>query len=142
MKRWIILFFAVFTVACLIPATMTETPVVEESIEYTFTVPSATPDCRHASDVTLEVVHISNSTVELQVSGLQPGEKPSVIYSTHSNTGSSSGEMGDFAKGADENGEISIDLPGLIPLDKQINSTWDIRVIHVRGVECATITLP
>jgi hypothetical protein len=142
MKRWTILFFAIFTVACLLPVTITEVPVVEEPIEYTFTAPSATPDCRHASAVTLEIVRISNSTVELQVSGLQPGEKPSVLYSTSSNTSSSIGEMGDFAKGADENGEISIYLPGLIPLDEQINSTWDIRVIHTRGVECATITLP
>lgn len=142
MKRWTILSFAIFTVACLIPFTVTEAPVVEEAIEETFITPSATPNCHHASDVTMQVLRLSSWTVKLQVSGLRPGEKPSVIYNTRSNTGSSMGEMYDFAEGADEYGNISIDLPGLIPLEGETSATWDIRFIHARGVECATITLP
>ena len=143
MRRWIILAFAIFTIACLIQTAVTETPVIEEAIEEPFIEPTATPDCQHASGVTLEVRRIRDTTVELHVSGLQPGEKPSIIYSTSiSGESSAMGEMYDFAEGADQHGEFSVDLPGLRPLEGQTSATWDIRFIHSRGVEWATITLP
>jgi len=50
--------------------------------------------------------------------------------------------MAPLPKVTDQHGNFSIDLPGLIRLEGETNATWDIRFIHARGVECATITLP
>lgn len=141
MRGWIVLAIAMFGTACL--AQVTATPILEVPMEEPFVEPTATPMCQPFPGVTLETRRISDSTIELHVSGLQPGEKPSVIYST-SIRGKSSAmtEMYDFAEGADQYGEFSVDLPGLVPLEGQTSATWDIRFIHSRGVECATITLP
>ncbi len=105
--------------------------------------PSATPDCQPASGVALEVQRISNTAALLKVSGLQPGEVPSVFYSTEINgIGSRRGDAWGFAKGADEHGNFSLQLTSLVPLDGQSSATWDIRLVHKRGVACTSITLP
>lgn len=142
MKLWNILALAMFISGCLAQPPATSILVTEVPMEEPFVEPTATPDCQPANGVTLEVRRIRATTVELHASGLQPGEKPSVIYSTSSDRASTWGEMYDSAEGADQRGEFSMDLPGLIPLEGQSSSTWDIRFIHSRGVECATITLP
>ncbi len=82
MKRWIVLAIALFSTACQPQTTATATPIYEEPMEEPFIEPTATPVCQHFPGVTLEVRRIRNSTVELNVNGLQHGEKPSVIYST------------------------------------------------------------
>ncbi len=105
--------------------------------------PSATPDCQPASGVTLEVQRLTNTIVVLHTGGLQPGEIPSIFYSTSvAGVGSKRGEAWGFAKGADEHGEFSVQLTSLVPLDGQSEATWDIRLVHARGVACTEITLP
>lgn len=139
MKPWIVLAIAALAIACAPPAPV----IVEEPMVEPFVEPTATPQCQPAEGVTVEVRRISDTTLGLRVSGLQPGDKPTVIYSTSiPNEGSSMGEMYDFAEGVDENGEFSVDLPGLRPLEGQTSATWDIRFIHARGVECVAVTLP
>jgi hypothetical protein len=140
MRPWIDLIFAVSVSGCLTVGTTT--PIVEVPLEEAYVEATATPLCQHSLAVTVETRRISDSTVELHASGLQPGEMPYVIYSTFSKNGGTMGEMGIFLEGADENGEFSVSLPGLIPLGGEISATWDIRFIHARGVECTTITLP
>ncbi len=79
----------------------------------------------------------------LHASGLQPGEIPSVFYSTSvAGVGSRRGEAWGFAQGADEHGEFSVQLTSLLPLDGQSEATWDIRLVHARGVACTEVTLP
>ena len=145
MRRWIVLVLAGFSIACLMQTTATAipSPEVEVGIEEPFIEPTATPMCQHSSKVTLNVRRINDSSVELRVNGLQPGEVPYVIHSTSlSGVGGTIGESGTFVEGADENGEFLFMLTGLRPLKGQSSATWDIRFIHIRGVECATITLP
>ena len=142
MRYWFFSFLVLFITACSTPGNVIVTPFVEEAIEEQFVEPTATPVCQHASGVLLEVHRISESTARLRASGLQPGENPSVIYGTHDNKGSSMGEMYGFAEGVDDNGEFTLDIPGLVPPEGNISAAWDIRFIHSRGVECATITLP
>jgi hypothetical protein len=112
---------------------VTEAPFVEQT---------ATPDCLHADGVTVDVRRISDSGVELHARGLQPGEIPFITYSTFSGARSMSGTSGSFIKGADANGEFVFEQNGLFPIAGQTSATWDIRFIHARGVECATIALP
>lgn len=118
------------------------TPVVEVQIMPPVS-PTATPDCQLAAGVAIEVRRLSDTTAVLYASGLQPGEIPFIFYSTSiSGVGSMRVEAGGFAKGADEQGEFSFELTGLRPLEGQARATWDIRLVHRRGVACTEITLP
>lgn len=134
--------FRFFIAACAPQITASTVTVVEMTVE-AFVEPTATPDCLHVDGVTLNVTRISDTGVELHASGLQPGEIPFVIHSTSiSGVGGMSGESGKFVEGADAQGEFIFVLKGLIPLEGETSATWDIRFIHARGVECATVTLP
>jgi hypothetical protein len=104
--------------------------------------PTTTPDCQPAAGVMIEVRRLSDTTAALHASGLQPGEIPFIFYSTSIIGHSMRVESDGFAKGADEQGEFSFELTGLRPLEGQASATWDIRLVHRRGVACAEITLP
>jgi len=141
MRSWFILIFACFIIGCLPQNTTTPMPVVEVAVE-PFVEPTSTPDCLHADGVTLDLRRISDSGGELHVSGLKPGEIPYITHSTFNRTSSKSGASGSFVEGADTNGKFVFELKGLLPLEGETSATWDIRFIHARGVECATVTLP
>lgn len=141
MRLRFVLTFAFFITACMPQGTATPVTVVELTVE-AFVEPTATPDCLHADGVVLDVRRISNTGVELHASGLQPGEIPYITHSTFSRSRSLREESGGFVDGADAKGEFIFVLKGLIPLEGEISSTWDIHFIHARGVECATVTLP
>ena len=137
---WIALAIALLCTACQTQAS-TEVIVVEVSTG-TFEVPTATPDCQPAAGVTVDIQRASDSKLILRISGLQPGEVPYIIYSTSSGGASRMIGSGYSVTGADANGEFITDQRGLLPLEGQTSAIWDIRLIHSRGVECATITLP
>jgi hypothetical protein len=145
MKRALVLILVALCAAC---RTQTSLPVVPASPAVTVQVlapvtSSATPDCQPVPGVTVQVLPVNNTSVGLQVSGLQPGEIPSIFYSTAiSGVGARRGEAWAFARGADERGDFSMELTGLQPLDGQSKATWDIGVVHRRGVACAEVTLP
>lgn len=127
--------------ACSIPPAIDQTDMVTPRVEPP-TITTATPDCQPAAGVMLQVWRGGGTKVMLHATGLQPGENPFVFYSTATGAGSMRGEAWNFAKGADEHGEFTIDLPGLQPVQGQSKVTWDIRLVHQRGVACASITLP
>ena len=105
--------------------------------------PTATPDCLPVSDVAINIQRVSDTTAILHATGLQPGEIPSVFYSTSINgVDAKRGEAWGFANGADEHGEFSLQLTSLQPLEGQTKATWDIRLVHAHGVACAEITMP
>lgn len=146
MRGWIIIIMAVFATACLesdvaMPDLVTEVPIEEPYAE-----PTGTPDCQPSPGVTLEVRRIDNNSVWLQASGLEPGEIPRVIYSASAKGEGMYGDAGEFLQGADEQGEYSVELVGLelgqASLEGPYTATWDIRLIHARGVACARLPLP
>ena len=139
---WILPMIALCCAACQPSQTPTEMPVVVESTG-TFVVPTATPDCQHAEGVILDVQRLSDSKVSLHISGLQAREIPYILYSTSlAGAGAKMIASGVFTNGADAQGEFRTDQAGLNPLQGQTSAIWDIRLIHSRGVECTTITLP
>jgi hypothetical protein len=146
MRRWIILIVAMFSIACLAQAVEAPVLVTEVPVEEPFVEPTGTPDCQPGPGVTLEVRRIDPNSVWVHASGLQPGEIPRIIYSASAQGEGMYGEEGDFRVGADEQGEFSIDLSGLelgrMSLEGPYTAAWDIRLIHARGVACASITLP
>jgi hypothetical protein len=85
---------------------------------------------------------MSNTKVSLRVSGLQSGEIPYVTFYTSSRHNSLGFTSGNFAEGADTQGNFFFEQGGLFPPEGETSATWDIRFIHARGVECATVTLP
>jgi hypothetical protein len=79
--------------------------------------------------------------VELIATGLQPGETPHVFYTSAVN--GSDGKGGEYDGNiVNNNGDFYFELDRLDPPDEQVTATWDIRLVHTRGVECAMITLP
>ena len=131
----VLLALTLFAAACQSTATpivIIDTPPVEAN---------PIPACRHVEGLTLDMRRMGDDQVRLNVSGLQPGEHPSLIYTTASTeVVSSKVEMYDVVEGADAEGRFSIILSGLRPLGDN-SATWDVRLIHARGVECATITI-
>ena len=65
-----------------------------------------------------------------------------MFYSAQADGYGTRTEVNAFAQGADEKGMFSIELYGLDPIGGQSRSTWDVRLVHARGVACAEITLP
>jgi hypothetical protein len=132
---FILLALTLLTAACQSTATpivIIDTPTEEAA---------AIPACEHFEGATLQMRRVGDDQVRLQVGGLQPGEHPSVIYTTTATeVAASKVEMFDVAEGADASGDFSIVLSGLRPLGEE-SVTWDVRLIHERGVECATITI-
>jgi hypothetical protein len=105
--------------------------------------PGSTPACRPTAGVTIEMVRLSDTIAVVHATGLQPGERPSLFYSTVKNAaGSGRGGERDLADGADQHGELAFELSDLEPPAGQESATWDIRLVHRRGVACAQITLP
>ena len=145
MKYWIISFVVVLSLACLTEglATPAETPKVENE-----TTPFSIPECRSAPGVTFEIKKTGEYLVELIANGLQPGETPYVYYNNVGDTGQDNG--GSFPGNVvNENGEFFSDMNwkfwdvDILELPEgQPTTTWEFRVEHADGVECATITLP
>jgi hypothetical protein len=146
MRRLLLVILAIFSTACLALAGATPVLVTEVPLEEPFVEPTGTPGCQPSPGMTLEVRRIDPNSVWVHASGLQPGEIPRVIYGASARDESMYGDAGEFREGADEQGEFSIDLNGLelgsMSLEGPYTATWDIRLIHARGVACGTITLP
>jgi hypothetical protein len=143
MKRSLILIIAMFCTSCLVQmSTPTEPQVEIAAMESTEDPTIATPDCQPGSGVTFRLQKISDNMVELIATGLQPAEATRVFYSSTYN-GRNDGLSGMFdANLVNENGEFYSELSRLDPVEEKVSMTWDIRLQHSHGVECATIILP
>jgi len=142
MQRWILLVIAMFSTACLAQGQVNPMPLETPGVEL-MTTPFSIPECKPAVGVTFKLQRISDYLVELIASGLKPGETPYVYYMTN---GKGGGFPGNIVR---ESGELFTDLNWsdfradlLEPPEGQLSATWDITLVHVRGVECAAITLP
>jgi hypothetical protein len=145
-KVWFTLLAGLASMACLARTAETLVAVTEVAIEEPFIEPTETPDCLPSPDVIFEVRQIDPTSVWIHASGLQPGEIPHVIYSASARGEGVYGEAGQFRDGADEQGEFSMELGGLelgrMSIEGPYTATWDIRLIHARGVACGEISLP
>jgi hypothetical protein len=140
MKRWIVLGLAVFGIACLAQTIATPIPVVTVTTGLPGT-PYSIPACQPTPGISLKLQKISDTLIELIAMGLRPGESPSVYYNTP--VGDTPGTGGSYQTDTvNEDGKFLLELQNLEPPFGQTSATWDIRLAHERGVECATITLP
>ncbi len=135
MKQLLSIFILVFCVACQVqssPAPVGVTPEVAPFVE-----PTPTPDCQPVLGVSIKV-----KDRVLEISGLQPGENPTVFYSAENRKGAQRVESYNFAEGANKEGVFTYKLDMLRVLDGDTRTVWDLRVVHSRGVACAQITVP
>jgi hypothetical protein len=109
--------------------------------EVPFVQPSPTPVCQAVSGVSIAIV-TSIEGRKLQVKGLIPGERPTVFYSAQNSLGAERIEAFDFAEGADSKGNFTYGLTDLTVLKGDTSTTWDVRVVHSRGVACAQVKVP
>jgi hypothetical protein len=150
MLRKLVLFATVICAACRTPAVLTATTapmptpavvVVTAIVEPI--VPTATPKCLAATGVVMAVQPGNNNRYMLQASGLKPGEIPFVFFSAQDGRGNLSRiEAWGFAQGADAQGKFFLELDKLRVLDGEPSTTWDVRLVHARGVACATVVVP
>jgi hypothetical protein len=115
--------------------------VVSEEVPEVYLVePSPTPECQELPGVSIEI-HMDNFKPQLTVRGLQPVEKPHILYSA---ANAESGAYGDLwsAQGANEQGVFNYRLQPLEVLEGDTTTTWQLRVVHARGVACASIQIP
>jgi|GEM_PF-2116196 len=141
LKLWLGLMVAIGCAGCQAQGNF-PTPVVTVQV-VTEAPPTGTPDCLPVSGVSIELHPITATSVRLVATGLEPGEKPDVFYSAQSKGyGTTRSEYWGFPQGADEKGMFTLVLTGLVPLRDQSRSTWDVRLVHARGVACAEITMP
>ncbi len=91
--------------------------------------------------MTLSVKPLSPTSVEVEIKGLEPGEK--LIFIAHAETsGYRTRIEGLPVAGAEANGHFVYQIPGLGPLPGSTRNQWQIQVIHSRGVACVDVTLP
>lgn len=140
MKRWLLLLMTLLCGACQSQAA---SPTVAVTVQVvTLAAPTPTPDCQPAAGVSLEVHRPGYGAIELQARGLVPGEKPSVFGSAQNSTEGRRFEEGPGTQGADAQGVFSDRLTGLQTLTGDISTTWDVRLVHARGVACIEVTVP
>jgi hypothetical protein len=135
MKQVPRIFILALCVACQAQSSLT--PVVVTPEEAPFVEPTSTPDCQPVPGVSVKV-----EDQVLEMSGLQPGEKPTVFYSTENRIGAQRIELYNFAEGANSEGIFTYELGMLRVLEGDTTTVWDLRVVHSKGVACAQITVP
>ena len=144
MKPILILIVSMFCTSCL---AQLSTPIgsqleVVVAVETTEDPTIPIPECQPVSGVTFRLQKISDNIVELIATGLQPGETPRVFYnSTYNEKNAGTGGIYD-ATIVLEDGRFYFELNRLDPPEEKASVTWDIRLQHIHGVECATIILP
>jgi hypothetical protein len=91
--------------------------------------------------MTLSVRPLSPTSVEVEIKGLEPGEK--LIFIAHAETSRYRSRIeGLPVAGADADGHFVTQIAGLGPLPGSTRNQWQIQVIHSRGVACTDVTLP
>lgn len=92
-------------------------------------------------DMALRVEPVSSMTVWGEIEGLQPGEKPIVIFRTEAPGRGLRTVVGPF-KPVGSKGRLTFRQTGLDPLRGATTNRWEVKVVHARGVACTEVTLP
>ncbi len=103
--------------------------------------PTPAPCTPLPAGMSLSVKPLSPTYVQVEIKGLEPGEK--LIFIAHAETsGHRTRSEGLPVAGADSDGHFVYQIGGLGPLPGSTRNQWQIQVIHSRGVACADVTLP
>lgn len=120
-----------------IQPTIVVTKVVSESIEPSPTPAICTPDL---DGVDLSVESISPDSANVQLNGLQPNERVTLLFVAQPTAAQSSEKEISFTVESD--GTLSHQERSLTKLDDATENIWTVKVIHSRGVTCEEFTLP
>jgi hypothetical protein len=89
----------------------------------------------------MSISPVNHSEIEINVIGLQPDERVKFEFeSSHANLSSILTE--EPLVTADETGRFRWYENGLHSTEGSASTQWLVRVIHQRGVNCATVVLP
>ena len=118
------------------PAPVSVTRTVSEEI-----VPSPTPfTCDSLpKGMTLKLIPLSPILVQIELQGLQPGEKITTVFRAEVPGHNKIIENPDIVVGSDGH-YTSQEI--LRPISESNENRWEVAVIHSRGVVCAEVTLP
>lgn len=100
------------------------------------------PDCVSLPDVKLKVILLSENSVQVRITGLQPNEPVYTIFSSQAEDGKRKSTECCPGETASAEGiyEYSIGLRGP-EIDREFTD-WRVQVIHSRGAACSAFILP
>jgi hypothetical protein len=126
------------------PIAEASTPPVQVGVtELAHVEPSPTPACTSlASDMTLSVTPLTPSTAQLEITGLQPGETPVLVYFSLASEERHRTNEEWSVETVDDQGHYSARLTNMQILKGNTINLWQLRVIHQLGVACTEVTLP
>jgi hypothetical protein len=104
-------------------------------------IPSPTPfTCTALPDgMTIELIPLSSTLVEIEVQGLQSGEEITTVFTANVPGRNKVIKNPGIVVGADGH-YTSQEI--LRPISEESENHWKVAVIHSRGVACAEVTLP
>jgi hypothetical protein len=104
--------------------------------------PTATPACTPLAEGMAFALTLEATGVVVELNGLQPGELPVVIlWQSVPGVGAKRIES-KWAVGIGPDGRLTEHFGGLQPVAESTPNTWQVQVIHARGVACTDFTLP
>ncbi len=123
------------------PAPIASTPDVRVATGPPVTM-TPTPTCMSVSGVNLDAVLLSTTAVRVNVTGLNPNERPTFVFYSEV-PGQTFRIESRPLEGAHEDGGLEHTQDGLVDRTSGVSfKDWHIQVIHSRGVACTTISLP
>jgi hypothetical protein len=91
--------------------------------------------------MTFSVRPLSPTSVQIEIKGLEPGEK--LIFIAHAeSSGHRTRIEGLPVAGADSDGHFVYQIGGLRLLPGSTRNQWQMQIIHSRGVACTDVILP
>jgi hypothetical protein len=82
-----------------------------------------------------------SNTVDLVMDGFTPGESLVLLFQTKVNNNTYTHESRPVAA-VDKAGKLSYDIRLTLPEKQLIETVWDVRVVHSRGVVCTSVSIP
>ena len=152
-RTWLLALCWILTACAALPAA--PTPVAPEAAA-TATPLQAVPVTKVApgpgparvactplpEDMALRVEALSPTAAQVEVEGLRPGERPTLILEAEApGQGAARIERRDGAP-VGPDGRYMFRQSGLYPVAVSLSNRWEVRLVHARGVACTRILLP
>ncbi|GAB4581324.1 MAG: hypothetical protein Fur0022_40710 [Anaerolineales bacterium] len=122
------------------------TPVVEERQIPPEATPTPIACSKNTSAVNIQVEPETPNKAQIIISGLEPGEKIIIVYERNlpdTDWRIAKGRtVVELTKPIGDDGTFQDVMSGLNPLEDVFPNEWNVKVVHSKGVTCATFEVP
>jgi hypothetical protein len=126
------------------PLKQVASPAIEitKEIEAREATPTEVVCTTSLNDVALTVSPVTHTSARVELRGLIPGEKLTILFIAQSDEQHTREITVYPSEGADESGVFITQEDSLSPLPDVTTNLWTVKVVHSRGVACAEVMLP